>query len=515
MDPLVTAALVGTGQRQVSPIETAAGLDRLFAELPPAEPERALLLRAGAWAVYRDAGAHPARVDAAPSAPDEHLEPCSPDAAIVLRRLIDGQMGDVLPEALDRLSRAQQRLPFDLLPAALNIRDAEQRAALAPVLGERGRWLSQFNKAWSWVAQTLDSTTGDLPRDAETIWQEGAAGQRIEVLRRLRAIDAPKAREWLDAVLKKEKAELRAELLATLEVGLCPEDEPLLEQVLDDRAERPRAVALGLLLKLSDSHLSVRMRQRAEAMLTFANGNLDAKPPIEVDAAWTRDGLRSKPPQAKGEREFLLREVLTRVPTSYWERYFGLTPDALLAATDGSKWRVAIVESWTNAAERFPSGAWASALWQFWSAANDKEIKQANGTRGALLTQVLPLAADADREAWALAALANASPTDDPTLDDLLGALPRPWSEAVGTAYVRGLHAFAATLTEKSKSAEPWDDTLQAASVALPRACFAEAFEPIEIPTSNHWYMQNFRRQLDSLADILRTRQRIYEEIPA
>jgi hypothetical protein len=515
MDPLVAAALVGTGQRPADHIETAPDLDKLFADPLTSEAERALLLRAGAWSVYRQAGTLPAVIDATSPAPDERLEPCSPDAAILLRRIIDGQMGDVLLEALERLRQSRLRLPFDLLPAALNIRDAEQRAALAPVLGERGRWLSQFNKGWSWVAQTLDSTGGDLPADAETIWQEGAAGQRVEVLRRLRSIDPSKAREWLDAVWKREKAEVRADLLGTLEVGLGPEDEPLLEQVLDDRAERPRSVAQHLLLTLPDSKLAARMRERATATLTYANGKLDAKPPTAGDATWTRDGLRNKPPQAKGEREFLLREALTCVPPTHWEQHFGLTPDMLLAATDGSKWRIAIVECWTDAAERFKSSGWAAPLWRFWSAATDKEIKQANGSRGSLLTQVLPLAAEADREAWALAALANAGPNDDPTLDDLLGALPRPWSEAVGTAYVRGLQAFAATLTEKSKSAEPWDDTLQAAGIALPRACFAEALQPIEIPATNHWYMQNFRRQLDSLADVLRTRQRIYEEIPA
>lgn len=515
MEPLVTAALVGTGQRAANAIETTPEVDGLIAGLPAGEADRALLLRAGAWAIYKQAGTVPDEIEPTSAAPEEHLAACSLDTAVILRRLIDGQMGEVLPDALERLREAKLRLPYDLLPTALNLRDTEQRAALAPVLGERGRWLSQFNRVWSWVSQTLNSTTEDLPADAETIWQEGAAGQRVEILKRLRAVDPGKAREWLDAVWKREKAELRADLLETLEVGLGPDDEPLLEQALDDRAERPRGVAQRLLLTLPESRLAVRMRERAVGMLTFANGKLDAKPPTAADATWARDGLRDKSPQSKGEREFLLREVLSRVPPTHWEQHFGQSPEALIEATNDSKWRIAIVECWTDAAETFASRTWAAPLWTFWGTATDKEIKQANGTRGSLLTQMLPLAAEADREAWALTALANAGANDDPSLDDILGALPRPWSVAVGTAYVRGLRAFAATLTEKSKSADPWDDTLQAAAVALPRTCFAEAIQHIETPESNHWYMQNFRRQLDWLADVLHTRQRIYEEIPA
>ncbi len=513
MDALVTAALVGTGQRPATALPTAPDLDRLLADVP-GDAERALLLRAGAWAVYRQAGTPPQAIESALAAPDEHLAVCSPGAAIVLRRVIDGQLGDVLPEALVRLRQARLRLPFDLLPAALDLRDPEQRAALAPVLGERGRWLSQYNKAWSWVAQTLDAASGDLPADAETLWQEGAAGQRVEVLRRLRAVDAPTARAWLDAVWKREKADLRADLLATFAVNLAPDDEALLEQALDDRAERPRGVAQRLLLQLPTSQLSARMRERSEAMLTFADGALDAKPPTATDATWARDGLREKPPQAKGEREFLLRQVLPCVSPVHWERHFSLAPEALLAATQGSKWRVAIAECWTEAAERFDAREWVRPLWNFWTAATEKEVKQANGTRGALLTQLLPLASESDREAWTLASLAHAAADDEPTLDELLSALPRPWSMAVSTAYVSGLRAFAATLDEKSKSAEPWDDTLHAAGLALPQAAFARALEPIPTPDSKHWYMQNFRRQLDWLADVLRTRQRIYEEIP-
>jgi hypothetical protein len=512
MDPLVTTALVGTGQRTAAEIATAPEVDSLIAGLPQGEAERALLLRAGAWAVYQQAGATPeAAVEAPVPAPEEQLPACSPEAAGLLRRVTEDAL---LIEALDRMRRVGLRLPFDLLPAMLDLHSVELRAAVAPVLGERGRWLAQRNKSWFWVAQTLEDASGGLPEDAESIWQEGTAGQRVEILRRLRAVDAAKGREWLGSVWKREKAELRADLLNALEVGLGADDEALLEDALDDKAERPRNIAQTRLLRIPTSQLVLRMQERAAAMLVYDGGKLDARPPTTVDAEWLRDGLTEKTSSASGQREFWLRQALCRVVPAYWEQRFSATPEALLAATEGSKWRIAIIESWTDAAERFGEASWARPLWEFWRAATEKDIKQARGTRGGLLTQVLPLAAEADREAWALGAIATASTESEPGLDDVLGALPHPWSAAVGTAYVAGLRRFAASLTAKSKSAEPWDDTLAAAGLALPMACFAAALEPIETPETGNWYLQNFRKALDRLADVLRTRQRIYEEIP-
>src|SRR5262249_27837354 len=360
MDAIVTAALIGTAQRAADGAQTAPEVDTLIGSLPDGEAERALLLRAGAWAVFKQAGMKPHDVVEVPAAaPAERLQPCSPAAADLLRQLLGGQNDNVLAEALGRISAAGLRLPSDLLPIALGTRANQFRAALAPVLGERGRWLAQFNKAWSWVGQTLADISGVLPDDAETIWQEGTPGQRVEVLRRLRAGDPAKAREWLEPVWRREKAEARADLLGTLEIRLGPDDQSLLEISLDDKAERVRAVALPLLLQLPTSALATRMRERGEAMLFMGDGKLDATPPGAVDSGWARDGLIEKAPSGTGERGFWLGQVLERVPPSHWEQHFGAPPDALLAATASAKWRITMAESWTEAATRFRDTAWA------------------------------------------------------------------------------------------------------------------------------------------------------------
>ncbi len=516
MEPIVTAALVGTAKSRATSTVTGSPVDALTEALAASDAERGLLLRAGAWAIYRQAGQ--LTPQAAPSIaphPPETLAACPPRVAALIESLLTRQHSELLPEALDRLRQAGQRLPYLLLPQALARSDADERAKLLPVLGERGRWLARFNPRWSWAAETL--AEGALPENAETLWQEGTRAQRVEILRRLRAVDPAKAREWLEAVWKQEKADVRADLLATFETGLSLEDEPLLVRVLDDRGERVRSAAVPLLERIPTSALSTRMRGRAEAMLVYAGGKLDAKPPTAIDTDWTRDGLPEKPPSSIGERTWWMIQVLIRVPPSHWEQRFSASPEALIAATDGSKWRIQIVETWTDAAERFGERAWAVPLWRFWRAATEKEIKQARGSREGLCGQVAPLLPPAELEAWALDCIADPEAKNEPDLDDVLDMLPTPWSDAIGAAFVAGLRTFAASLTPKSQSGEPWEDVLDTASHALPPSCFAVALEPIPLPEAPEGKRSNvtyLRNAIESFVETIRLRARIREEIP-
>ena len=145
---------------------------------------------------------------------------------------------------------------------ALALHTSKLRDAVYPVLGERGSWLSQFNPAWSWVNGYVPHLESAFPSDAETIWQEGTTTQRCEILRRLRAIDAGKARAWLESAWKQEKAEVRLELLQTLEIGLSVEDEPFLERILDDRAASVKSAVPRLLARIPTSAFAERMRSR-------------------------------------------------------------------------------------------------------------------------------------------------------------------------------------------------------------------------------------------------------------
>jgi hypothetical protein len=511
-DAITTAALVGTA-RGVGRIATGTSVDTLV--LPGEYVERDLLLRAGALAVYRAAGYTPQSTSEAPTpAPDETRPECSPGVAALIELLLSTRNGLLLEEALARFNQAGYRLPHLLLPLALENTPSGSRPAMALAVGERGRWLGQFNRQWAWVGETLTDISDTMPPDAETIWEEGALGQRVEVLRRLRKVDPARAREWLVSVWKREKADARAALLDTFEVGLAAEDEDVLTTALADRAERVRALAVQFLLQLPSSALAGRMRVRGEKMLTFAKSALDAKPPTAVDAEWERDGLSEKVGQGAGQRAAWMAQVLERVPPSHWEVYFEMSPEALIAATAGLKWRVNIVEAWTEASGRFQERAWAAPLWRFWLDLSPKDLKQARGDRSEMCRTLAPLMPPADLEGFALEMLADTLKHDDFTLYEVFDMLPRPWSARVADAWLDGLRGFVTGLTPQTKLAEPWDDTLNTAALALPETHFARALEPLEVPQSKHYQINYFRSQLEELQATITLRQRIAKELP-
>ena len=286
----------------------------------------------------------------------------------------------MLPEALHRLKQAGQRLPYELLPLALGYgaQSKEIRPALFAVLGERGRWLSQFEKTWVWVAQFLASE--------ETLWQEGTLGQRCQILTRVRSVEPAKAREWLADVWKKEKAEARAELLATFEMGLSAEDEPFLEKALDDRSEAVREISAGFLAHIPVSAFMQRMLARADAMLTYTHGTFSITLPTDIDASWQRDGIEKPSNRSTDPQTWYARQVLVLIPPTHWEERFSIVPAEIIADLIVKKDKMhtttsknAFMETerestigelllvcWLYAATRFESPRWVEPLWGWW-----------------------------------------------------------------------------------------------------------------------------------------------------
>ena len=304
--------------------------------------------------------------------------------------------------------------------------------------------------------------------------------------------------------------------LDALAVGLGPEDEALLESALDDRAQGVRTAAAELLAKLPTSALVARVTARADAMLSYKVGRLDARPPKAIEKDAVRDGIAERPPYGTGDRAWWLAQILSHVPPAHWVERFGPTPEELIVATSDASWQLSILEGWTHATATYQDRGWALPLWRFWSEPPEPKKRGSKATdRADLRAELALLVPSVEIEGCALAALRDATTDASVGLGEVLSHLPRPWSRAIGDAYLDGLRAFVASLGKKSTSADPWDDTLGAAGLALPPECFAAALEPLALPDDNtNWYIRNFRSQLDELADAIRVRRRIVEEIP-
>ncbi len=512
MDTLVMMALVGIAHRDNKDTGTGTSIDTLTAECSEREMERRLLLTAGAWAIYRQAGKVPGHLPMAPEpAAPEMLHPCSPAIARLVEDMLAGTHDDLLPEALERMENADLRLPPELLPAALNVQTSWLRSAMTPVLGERGRWLSQFNPAWSWMGKRLPSGGYALPADAEITWQEGTPEQRSEILRQLRAIDPAKARQWLEGTWKQEKAQFRAEALEIFTTGLSADDESFLEEALNDRSFKVCEIAASLLTRIPTSALAARMHNRANEMLGYAKGKLTVTPPTAIDKQWLRDGIAARPPQGTGERTWWLMQVIERVPPAHWEEHFAASPAKLIGSVRPKEWEQTLIEGWSHAAIRFNDARWILALWDWWYQ------RRYDACPGQLRRDLISFMSQHEAESRVKEQLVNNKSPRNAGWEDLLLALATPWSKEFGDAYLAELRNYLDKVANEAQVSYPWLTSVTIATTALPPACFAAALEAWTFPESGkantRWHVQRWHEKINTFTEALRIRQRLIEEI--
>ncbi|MGH2494577.1 MAG: DUF5691 domain-containing protein [Ktedonobacteraceae bacterium] len=512
----VTTALVGTARQERGDISTGTTVDTLIVELPTGELERQLLLQAGAWAVYRQAGEIAEHIEEAPEpAPAENLSACSPAIARLLHSMLLGEHENLLPTALQYLREARLRLPYELLPLALAVRTTALQAAVFPVLGERGLWLSQFNPEWAWVKNFLPATDDVLPDDAETIWQEGTIRQRYEILCRLRAIDAAKARAWLEGVWKQEKAEARLELLKMFEVGLSGEDEPFLEKALDDRAASVRALVPPMLACILGSTFAQRMTSRADTIITNVRGKLKLELPTAFDKVWLRDGIMEKPQSGVGERSWWMIQILACIPPTRWEEQFKMMPAKLIEMADADKFGNSIIEGWSRAAQLFSAEQWGEPLWDWWHGQQRKKALSGTTTSD-MRDELMHLMPARLVESKVLYMMLHSMLLEGADWDELLAGVPTPWSNEFGDVYLQTLRQHIASLELNKKNYYPysdsWFNSLETAATRLPSSCFEAVLTVWPLPEGDSWQHEQWREQLQEFTNTLRIRQRLLEE---
>lgn len=330
-----------------------AGLPAPLAALLPhdaaAVPEAALWLSLGALDLWERSGfIAPDRPAPAPGpiAAPETLRSCPPRAQAVLAQLLRGlHRAGLEAEWLRLLRRYGGCLPAHVLPKLLDAatRQPALRPAVAPVLGERGRWLARQLPEWGWAAGADASATW---------WETGTPDQRIAALRDWRARDPQAALQALAAAWGSEPPEQRAALLAPLAVGLGPDDEAFLEAALDDRRKEVRAAAQRLLARLPGSRLGQRMLDRLLPLLRLGAGRIDLALPPALDASMRRDGIGATPHHGLGEKAGWVVDMLAAVDPQVWPRQFGRTPHACLVLAARSEFAAVFVHGWALAVQR-------------------------------------------------------------------------------------------------------------------------------------------------------------------
>lgn len=382
MNDLIRTTVLGTGQVPSGSDATGTAADGLVDRLGLAERERALLLRAGTAAVLLRAGKRPAtfsgRIEPAPG---ETLTRASVQVSDRLHHVVGGAFSELLPEASLAMLRRGLRLPEELLPLALSERASERRAALLPLLGERGRWLAKQRPEWAWAHGGVDGAATELPSDAAERWQEGSVAERTPLLKLARRLAPDVARAWVESTFKADKPEQRVAWLEVFETGLSTADVPFLESALSDRSANVRIAAARVLWRLADGDVAAAVRSRVESLFgstpkqTGISNKLKALfskaealsvelPPEVYDKALERLGIAEAPPHAAvGRRQWWLAQLVAATPPGWFCERFGAPPEALVESVRQHDYRDALVNGWASAALRFGASDWLVPMW--------------------------------------------------------------------------------------------------------------------------------------------------------
>lgn len=518
MEHLLKQALVGTSKSSSGAEATESPLSDLMDSMTAEQPERKLLLEAGAWAIYRIAGRLPDGGQGAPTQPEPEVwEACSPSAADLLHTILMGEK-HLFSEAVELLHQAKRRLPPELLPLALSTRlDKNLRGKQVMVLGKRAQWLGAFRDDWKWIAEAFTDDAVGIPENAKSLWEEGTLPQRLEVLRRVRASDPAMARDWVIQVFPQEKAEPRGSFLECFSVNLSAEDEPFLDKVLDDRAASVRSIALRLLARIPTSALTKRIAERALVMLRqhAHERKIGVYPPTKYDKTWERDGVAEKPPQGTGERAFWLQQTLCLSPPSLYCAQFQSDPKDIIAHIH-SDFEQAALLAISDAALVHDDADWMGALWDYW------RIQQ-SGRRNynyEIAQKAQELFARLSPAQIEARLLRFSEKSDD--FRDLLPNVPAPWSEPLGRAAVEFLHHVLRTPSTWQHAyyygSGGENSLFNRIATAIPQNCLALAAAEIDLgeaddKTHSKYWFEHIQQLYRKFLDVIRTRQRMYQEM--
>lgn len=403
-DPLIATSLLGAGRLKDLPPAPDPAWQASWDAIPMDDAAAGMLKALALSRAARLAGKK--TVEAG-----EVAEPCLPEsceeldevAVAALLRMLGGEFREVLPEWLESNESSACVVPARVLPELLEAGrcDRSLRAALAGLMGERGRWMAQRHEKFGWVLDCGGGNGAD--------WDGDHDSDRLEWLRQMRHQDPEKAVAALSESWAGESPEFRQAVVQLVVDQPLSCDESWLEKLgLKDRRQDTRRLATAALMQLRDSAFATRNRERLGQIIRIGGvlrKKIEVEPPAAFDKSWAADGLREKPPAGTGEKAWWLQQIVGMVPLSEWLVMLGVTEHELFKITIESDWKDDIVLGWIESAKNLPSCSLHSSLLPCLAELKAWPVKV--GTKPHILASLLATASN-----------------PDPLLEDLAKRLP-------------------------------------------------------------------------------------------
>jgi hypothetical protein len=337
---LVKMALLGTEklplQTSVLPTKIQESLDTT----PENDREAAFLKAAALTWLYEKAGHKPDRTPL-PNiavAPAETLPIAPPQYKLLLNRILGEEklpIHLILSVLCQKMASKNVLMPPDLLVQILTIAektDLKKRSDLLQrVIGERGKWLAQFNKKWAFLT----------PKPVETLWNEGSNAERREVLDALRQTDPSQAFAYMSQVWDEINATERRGFLKILEK--YPSDDAaelaFLERFFEELSNE-KAMQKDINRQMREDVVSILLLNPQSKLYAFVFENLKKYVKTEKKLLGLSSKTKITLPQGEDDffnlvnldrlfgvkktasetvAEFMMRQFLTMLHPQFWE----------------------------------------------------------------------------------------------------------------------------------------------------------------------------------------------------
>ena len=337
---LVKMALLGTEKLPLQTSVLPKKIQDILEKSPENNRESAFLKATALTWLYEKAGQLPDRTPLPniAAAPEEFLQIGTPQYKTVLSRILGEEklpIHLIISLLLEKMADKNRIVSPDLLVPILTIiekTDLKKKTDLIQrVVGERGKWLAQFNKKWAFLT----------PKSVENIWQEGSNTERRELLETLRQTDPTQAFGYMIQVWDEINATERRGFLKLLE--RYPNDdaaelafvERSFEELSDAQAMKKdvnrqmREDAVSILLLNPKSNLyafvleNIKKYVKTERKLMGLVSKTKITLPQGADDFFNAANLELlfgvKSTASETIAEFMMRQFLTLLHPQFWE----------------------------------------------------------------------------------------------------------------------------------------------------------------------------------------------------
>ena len=327
---LVKMALLGT---EKMPLQTAVlpqNIQNLLAKTDTQDKEVHFLKAAALTLTYWKAGRmlENTALPEIPFAEEETQTFAPPQYWTVFKALFEkgaNKRTDLYVLLFEKMKQKGYVVPHDSLYSVMSLLEIPEfkhrKESINDIIGVRGHWLQQFNPKWA-IA---------LPKDVETIWQEGTSAERRAMLLALRQQDANKAFSLIETAWGNENVRERKEFLRILSLNPQPEEWVFVQTIYNELLGA-KATAKAVNQEIKEIAAAILLQNPASDLFKWVVEKLQKYVSIKK----TLLGLKSNTVLTipAEEDDFLNKEVmktdfaLTNTPstnellTEYWFCYF-------------------------------------------------------------------------------------------------------------------------------------------------------------------------------------------------